>query len=130
MVRQTTNDMVGSWFFDENFTGVSEEFNFNGVYEEFFDDVIGSLDDFPLEDVEGNAGEEDWNTKLQYLDPPSMDVLVGFPSKPDKNHSIAVSFYFYFYFLPKSNLSSILVAFLYGIDFSSSWNFFFFFLDW
>ncbi|XP_048325082.2 GATA transcription factor 11 isoform X1 [Ziziphus jujuba] len=86
---ETTNDMVGSWFFDENFTGVSEEFNFNGVYEEFFDDVIGSLDDFPLEDVEGNAGEEDWNTKLQYLDPPSMDVLVGFPSKPDKNHSIA-----------------------------------------
>lgn len=92
MVKQTTNDMVGSWFFDANFNGVSEEFNFNGVSEEFFNDVIESLDDFPLEDVEGSAEGEDWNTKLQYLEPPSMDVLVGFSSKPDKNHSIAVSF--------------------------------------
>lgn len=69
------NDMVGSWFFDENFNGLSEE---------FFDKVIKTLD-FPLEDDEKNAGE-DWNAKLQCLEPPSMDILAGIPSDNCDRH--------------------------------------------
>lgn len=68
--------MAGSWFFDENFNGVSEE---------FFDKVIESLD-FPLEDVDVNAGAEDWNAKFQCLEPPSMDILTGLPSETSKLH--------------------------------------------
>ncbi|KAJ7981007.1 GATA transcription factor [Quillaja saponaria] len=55
----------GSWFSDKNFNGFSND---------FFDDVI-NLFDFPLEDVEPNAGEEDWNTQFQQLEEPSLDVF-------------------------------------------------------
>lgn len=65
--------MAGSWFFDENFNGVSEE---------FFDKVIDSLD-FQLEDADINAGGEDWNAKFQCLETPSMDVLAGFQCQSD-----------------------------------------------
>lgn len=87
--------MPDSWFIDGNFNGISEE---------FFDDVVEYLD-LPLEDFEGNAGGEDWNARLQSLEPPSMDILASFSSgccgrignvtsKPDQNLSISVSFSF------------------------------------
>ncbi|XP_021650539.2 GATA transcription factor 11 isoform X2 [Hevea brasiliensis] len=58
--------MNGSWFFDENF---------NGVPDDFFDDAIKFLD-FPLEDVEPNV-VEDWEAKFQQLVPPPSNVLAG-----------------------------------------------------
>ncbi|KAG7950195.1 hypothetical protein I3843_13G099600 [Carya illinoinensis] len=58
--------------------------NFNGVSDECLDDIIKFFD-FPLEDVEGNVGE-DWSAKLEWLDPPSMDVLAGLaPGLSGKN---------------------------------------------
>lgn len=88
-----SKDMADSWFVDGNF---------NGIPEEFFDDI--EYFDYPSEDFEGNASGEDWNARLQALEPPSMDILAGFSSghsgrmgnvtsKPDKNHSISVSFF-------------------------------------
>ncbi|KAF5447415.1 hypothetical protein F2P56_011205 [Juglans regia] len=56
--------MSGSSLLNENLNGISD-----------FDDFFKFLD-FPLEDVEGNVGE-DWNAKLELLDPPSIDVLAG-----------------------------------------------------
>ncbi|KDP44040.1 hypothetical protein JCGZ_05507 [Jatropha curcas] len=57
----------GSWFFDENF---------NGVPDDFFDDAMELLD-FPLENVELNDLGEDWEVKFQQLVPPPSNVLAG-----------------------------------------------------
>ncbi|XP_027340339.1 GATA transcription factor 11-like isoform X2 [Abrus precatorius] len=57
--------MKDSWFFDNNFNGLSDE---------IFDDVIKFFD-FPLEDVETNAAEEDWDAQLKSLDDPRFDVF-------------------------------------------------------
>ncbi|XP_065866681.1 GATA transcription factor 11 [Euphorbia lathyris] len=60
--------MNSSWFFDENF---------NGVPDDFFDDAMKFLD-FPLEDVDSNDAVEDWDAKFQHLVPPTSNVLPGF----------------------------------------------------
>lgn len=67
---QITYKMSGPSLLMDNLTGVSDE---------CFDDIIQFFD-FPLEDVEGNLGGEDWNAKLQLLEPPSLDVLTGLSS--------------------------------------------------
>lgn len=51
--------------------------NFNGISDDCFDDLFKFFD-FPLEDVDGNVGGDDWNAKLQLLEPPSLDVLTSF----------------------------------------------------
>lgn len=95
--------MSGSSLLNENLNGISD-----------WDDFFKFLD-FPLEDVEGNVGE-DWNAKLELLDPPSIDVLVGLSpgfsdktsndaSKCPENLSALVSVYFFLlkyslYFMP------------------------------
>ncbi|KAL5565705.1 hypothetical protein UlMin_028869 [Ulmus minor] len=56
--------MVGSW-------------DFNGGSKDFFENVIDILD-FPLEDVEGDAGINDWND-FQLLDLP-YDIPIGISS--------------------------------------------------
>ncbi|KAJ8768604.1 hypothetical protein K2173_023508 [Erythroxylum novogranatense] len=61
--------MNGSWFFDENF---------NGVPDDFFDDALKYLD-LPHEDLEPNDGE-DWAAKFQHLDPPPSSVLTSLSS--------------------------------------------------
>lgn len=71
--RQGINKMVG---LDDNFNGISDD---------CFDDMFKFFD-FPLEDVEGNVGGEDWSTKFLWLEPPPLDVLAGLPSGfSDKN---------------------------------------------
>lgn len=62
--------MNNSWFFDENF---------NGVPDDFFDDAIKYFD-FPLEDLEPNDDGEDWETKFQHLEPPPSNVLASLSS--------------------------------------------------
>lgn len=59
--------MNGSWFFDENF---------NGVPDDFFDDAIKYFD-FPLEDVEPNDAVEHWETRFQPLVPAPSNVFAG-----------------------------------------------------
>ncbi|XP_038719721.1 GATA transcription factor 11-like isoform X3 [Tripterygium wilfordii] len=59
--------MNGSWFFDGNF---------NGVPDEFFDDLIKRAD-FPLEDLEPNNEGEDWEVEFQSLEPPSANILAS-----------------------------------------------------
>ncbi|XP_038694849.1 GATA transcription factor 11-like isoform X2 [Tripterygium wilfordii] len=59
--------MNGSWFFNENF---------NGVPDEFFDDLIIQAD-FPLEDLEPNNEGEDWEIEFQSLEPPPANILVS-----------------------------------------------------
>lgn len=61
------NNMNGSWFFDENF---------NGVPDDFFDDAIKYFD-FPLEDVEPNDAVEHWETRFQPLVPAPSNVFAG-----------------------------------------------------
>ncbi|CAL1404266.1 unnamed protein product [Linum trigynum] len=61
--------MNDSWFFDKNFSGVTDD---------FFDETLLYFD-FPLEDVDPAAVEEDWQTKFQELEPPSI-FLPNFPS--------------------------------------------------
>lgn len=84
--------MSGSSLLNENLNGISD-----------LDDFFKFLD-IPMEDVEGNVGE-DWNAKLELLDPPSIDVFVGFSpgfsgktsndaSKCPENLSPPVSVYF------------------------------------
>ncbi|XP_030453118.1 GATA transcription factor 11-like [Syzygium oleosum] len=63
-------DFVGSWIFDDNVNGTSDE---------FFDNVLKQID-FPLEDVDGNIVSDDWDASFQLLELPSSDVLEGFPS--------------------------------------------------
>lgn len=57
--------MKDSWFFDKNFNGVSDE---------IFDDVIKFFD-FPLEDVEPNSVEEDWDAQFKHLEESAFDVF-------------------------------------------------------
>lgn len=57
--------MKDSWFFDKNFNGLSDE---------NFDDVINFFD-FPLEDVEPDAVEEDWDAQFNHVEEPCYDVL-------------------------------------------------------
>lgn len=66
--------MNSSWFFDENFNGLSDD---------FFDDVVKCFD-FPLEDVELNNGE-DWDAGFQNLEPPPANVLAGLSSDLSDN---------------------------------------------
>ncbi|CAL1366773.1 unnamed protein product [Linum trigynum] len=61
--------MNDSWFFDKNFSGVTDD---------FFDETLKYFD-FPPEDVDPAAAEEDWQTKFQELEPPSI-FLPNFPS--------------------------------------------------
>ncbi|KAL5152151.1 GATA transcription factor 11 [Glycine soja] len=60
-------NMKDSWFFDNNFNGLSDE---------IFDDVINFFD-FPLEDVEANGVEEDWDAQLKCLEDPRVDVYTA-----------------------------------------------------
>lgn len=77
------DNMKGRVFMKMNGSFLLNE-NFNGVSDECLDDIIKFFD-FPLEDVEGNVGE-DWSAKLEWLDPPSMDVLAGLaPGLSGKN---------------------------------------------
>ncbi|XP_054811625.1 GATA transcription factor 11-like isoform X2 [Prosopis cineraria] len=64
------NNMKDSWFFDKNFNGLSDE---------IFDDVIKFFD-FPLEDVEANAMEEDWDAQFKCLEEPYFDAFSISPS--------------------------------------------------
>lgn len=57
--------MKESWFFDKNFNGLSDE---------VFDDVLKFFD-FPLEDVEGNGAEEDWDAQFKRLEVPVFDAF-------------------------------------------------------
>ncbi|KAI4334389.1 hypothetical protein L6164_019088 [Bauhinia variegata] len=64
MSEDITN-MKDSWFLDKNFSGLSDE---------IFDDAMKLLD-FPLEDLENNFPEEDWDAQLKHLEDPSFDVF-------------------------------------------------------
>lgn len=64
ILKQDAANMKDSWFFDKNFNGLSDEI-FNDL--NFFD--------FPLEDVETNAVEEDWDTQFKRLEEPCFDVF-------------------------------------------------------
>lgn len=61
---------MGSWIFDDNVDGTSDE---------YFDNVLKQID-FPSEDVDGNIASDDWDASFQLLELPSSDVLEGFPS--------------------------------------------------
>lgn len=75
--------MAGSSLFDDNI---------NGVLDENFDDIF-RIFDFPLEDVEGNVGVEDWNVKFQALEQPSLDFLTSCSYGPSpKNGNDALKF--------------------------------------
>lgn len=75
--------MAGSSLFDDNI---------NGVLDENFDDIF-RIFDFPLEDVEGNVGVEDWNVKFQGLEQPSLDFLTSYSCGPSpKNGNDALKF--------------------------------------
>ncbi|KAI9077846.1 hypothetical protein K1719_040192 [Acacia pycnantha] len=63
--------MKDSWFFYKNFNGLSDE---------IFDDVIKYFD-FPLEDVEPNAIDEDWDAQFKHLEEPYFDVPSVSPSR-------------------------------------------------
>ncbi|KAF7805602.1 protein ENHANCED DISEASE RESISTANCE 2-like [Senna tora] len=73
------NNMKDSWFFDKNFNGLSDE---------IFDDV--KFFDFPLEDIEPDAVEEDWDAQFKHLEEPSFDVFSvpssGLCDKTQKGH--------------------------------------------
>ncbi|KAG4980956.1 hypothetical protein JHK84_034540 [Glycine max] len=64
VLEQDIANMKDSWFFDNNFNGLSDE---------IFDDVINFFD-FPLEDVDANGVEEDWDAQLKCLEDPRFDV--------------------------------------------------------
>jgi len=53
-------NMKDSWFFDNNFNGLSDD---------IFDDVVGFFD-FPLEEV-----EEDWDSQLKCLEDQHSEVF-------------------------------------------------------
>ncbi|KAK7402121.1 hypothetical protein VNO78_14136 [Psophocarpus tetragonolobus] len=57
-------NMKDSWFFDNNFNGLSDE---------IFD--VTNFFDFPLEDVDASAVEEDWNVQLKSLEDPCSEVF-------------------------------------------------------
>ncbi|RDY05476.1 GATA transcription factor 11, partial [Mucuna pruriens] len=58
-------NMKDSWFFDNNFNGLSDE---------IFDDVVNFFD-FPLEDVDANVVEEDLDAQFKCLEDPRFDVF-------------------------------------------------------
>ncbi|KAI4322273.1 hypothetical protein L6164_021984 [Bauhinia variegata] len=64
MSEDITN-MKDAWLFDKNFSSLSDE---------IFDDAMKLLD-FPLEDVENNFPEEDWDAQLKHLEEPSFDIF-------------------------------------------------------
>ncbi|KAL1361585.1 hypothetical protein AAHE18_03G014800 [Arachis hypogaea] len=61
--------MKDCWFLDNNLNGVSDE-----VF-----DVVGFFD-FPIEDVEDDAVEEDWGAQFKQLEEPSLGVFSVSPS--------------------------------------------------
>ncbi|KAM7278031.1 hypothetical protein ACFE04_005165 [Oxalis oulophora] len=61
--------MHDSWFFNENF---------NGVPDNFFDDVFKFVD-FPMEDVEPNEVKQDWEASFHGLEPPPADIFAALP---------------------------------------------------
>jgi len=65
VLKQDIPNMKGSWFFDKNFNGLSDE---------TFDDL--KFFDFPLEDVDANNAEEDWSA----LGEPCFDVFSVSPA--------------------------------------------------
>jgi len=65
ILLQDIASMKNSWFFDKNFNGVSDEIL--GDVVEFFD--------FPLEDVETDGVEQDWNDQFKHLEEPSLGVF-------------------------------------------------------
>ncbi|XP_010557328.1 PREDICTED: GATA transcription factor 11-like [Tarenaya hassleriana] len=50
------------------------EVDFQGLSDDFFDDLMNHID-FPLEDVESGNGEGDWDAGFQGLEPPLMDMF-------------------------------------------------------
>ncbi|TKY48535.1 GATA transcription factor 11 [Spatholobus suberectus] len=65
VLEQDIANMKDSWFFDNNFNGLSDE---------IFDDVINFFD-FPLDDVEANVVEEDCDAQFKCLEDPRFDVF-------------------------------------------------------
>ncbi|EOA27666.1 hypothetical protein CARUB_v10023820mg [Capsella rubella] len=63
-----------------NVSWLPEE-DFKGLADNFFDNLIEHIDDFPLEDIETADDEEDWKTGFQNLGPPPLDVLTSLPSE-------------------------------------------------
>lgn len=63
--QEIPGNMKDSWFFDKSFNGMSDE---------TFDDVLKFFD-FPLEDVEANVVEEDWDTQFNHLEVPCFDAF-------------------------------------------------------
>ncbi|KAK7312574.1 hypothetical protein VNO77_36526 [Canavalia gladiata] len=53
------------WFYDKNFNGLSDE---------ILDDVIEFFD-FPLEDVETDSVEQDWDAQFKLLEEPSLGIF-------------------------------------------------------
>ncbi|XP_020973446.1 GATA transcription factor 11 isoform X1 [Arachis ipaensis] len=62
-------NMKDCWFLDNNLNGVSDEAF----------DVVGFFD-FPIEDVEDDAVEEDWGAQFKQLEEPSLGVFSVSPS--------------------------------------------------
>ncbi|EOA27626.1 hypothetical protein CARUB_v10023774mg [Capsella rubella] len=62
----------GTWLPEEDFKGLADN---------FFDNLIEHIDDFPLEDIETADDEEDWKAGFQNLGPPPMDVLTSMSSE-------------------------------------------------
>jgi hypothetical protein len=91
---QDNANMKTNWFFDNNFNGVSDE---------ILEDVVEFFD-FPHEDVETDAVENDWNDQFKHLEEPSLGIFSVLPSSelygetqnekpnPVNNFAAAVSF--------------------------------------
>ncbi|WJX50222.1 hypothetical protein P8452_36556 [Trifolium repens] len=67
---QDNANMKTNWFFDNNFNGVSDE---------ILEDVVEFFD-FPHEDVETDAVENDWNDQFKHLEEPSLGIFSVLPS--------------------------------------------------
>lgn len=63
---------TGSWL---------PEVDFKGLEDNFFDNLIEHIEDFPLEDIETADDEGDWNAEFQNLVPPPLDVLTSLSSE-------------------------------------------------
>ncbi|XP_010470098.1 PREDICTED: putative GATA transcription factor 13 [Camelina sativa] len=64
----------GSWLPEEDFKGLADN---------FFDNLVEHMDEFPLEDIEtaDDDEEEDWVTGFKNLGPPPLDVLTSLSSE-------------------------------------------------
>lgn len=62
---QDNANMKDCWSFDKNFNGLSDE---------ILGDFIGFFD-FPLEDVETDVVEQDWDAQFKHLEEPSLGVF-------------------------------------------------------